>query len=57
MNKFEKYEEYRKFINEGGHTIGEVYKKLHELFDENDKEDVKNLHELGNSNDLYLFYH
>lgn len=53
----ERYKQFKEFLNEEPRTVGEAYRKLHELYDENKEEDIKELTKDGTKDDLYVFFH
>jgi hypothetical protein len=54
MDKFERYISYRTFVTEKPRTFDEAYNKLHELYND---QNIDELQELGSVDDLFLYDH
>jgi len=57
MTTTKRYSLFKKWLNEETRKVGEVHQKLHELYDEENPEDNKEINNLFTKSELYVFYH
>jgi len=51
----DRFKQLQVYVDEDQRTIGEVYKKMHQLWDENNPEDTKEFYEHATKDQAFLY--